>query len=161
MARTELQVLINEPVTIIVGTADAPISVEIKEPMQAELGKYLTLLNVSLKQLLKDNIPLLQAAYAGHDVSQIPMDLSAVAGIFSKLVAAIMGREEQWVSENVTPRQQAAIVQAFLDVLGWDFIKETFRQAMRGWKGQTPKSENDSAPSWSVGASPTSPGHTN
>ena len=161
MARTELQVLINEPVTIIVGTVDAPIRVEIREPMQADLGRYLVVIESSIKQLLRDNLPLLQAAYAGQDTSKIGADLSALAGVFSKLVAAIMGRDEAWVSENVTPRQQAAIVEAFLDVLGWDFIKETFHRAMRGWKGLTPTNASESVPSWSVGASPTSPGPTN
>jgi hypothetical protein len=161
MSRNELQVLLNEPIVVVIGTAKAPRRVEVKEPTNAELGEYLTIINVSLMELLRANAPLITAVFAGKDTSTINADPAAIADIVTKLVAKIVGESEDFVRNEMSAKQSVAITRAFLDVLGWEFIRESFLQATRAWgRVSTPQSKSDVAPPWPVESSPTSAGRS-
>lgn len=160
MERNELQVFLNEPITVWIGTRQEPIEVQVKEPTNAELGKYLSLVNLGLKRLVSDNIPLINAAVQGKDVSNIPFDASAISGAFTSLTAQIVGKDEEFVLNRMSAAQQVAILKAFGDVMGWEFIKETFSQAMRTVGTLAPKKENGAQPSWLGKSSSTLSGPT-
>ena len=153
--RNAIQVLLNEPVRIVIGTAEAPIEVLVREPSNAELGEYLALMNHTMLKLLKGNAPLIRAAVEGGDVSGVSADLSGLADALELLVAKIVGKDVDYVRNEMTARQNVAVVRAFLDVLGWEFIRENFRQAMRAYQATatTPKS---AGPPWPQELSPKS-----
>lgn len=149
MERTDMQVLLNDPVVITIGTAEAPRVITIREPSNAELGEYLALLNQAIMRLLKDNMPLITAAVKGEDVSGIAMDMAGLSDVTTLLVAKIVGEDAGYVRNQMSARQSAAIIRAFLDVLGWEFIRESFQQATKAWSRATaPKSASVEAPSW-------------
>ena len=156
--RSDIDVLLNKPTIVTIGTAEAPLAIEIREPSNAELGEYLALMNQSITRLLKDNVPLIKAAVDGKDISKVPFDMASVADATTLLVAKIVGRDEDYVQNQMSARQSVAIIRAFLDVLGWEFIRSSFQQAMKAWSQAIPKnSESAEAPSWPVASSSTSP----
>jgi len=159
MARTVLKVLLNEPIVLDIGTEETPYLLEIKEPMQDDLGRMLTVMQLSISKFLKDNAKLIATAWKGGDVSKIDLELAAIADVCVDLVAAVMEKDQAYVRAHVSPRQQAAIVESFLEVLDWKLIRSFFQKAMTNWKAVSiPTNGNVEAPSWSQNASPTSPG---
>lgn len=166
MARTELQVLLNEPVTVVVGTSKKPIKVELREPVGADQDEYLALAGLSFQRFFASNSKLVGTAFGGGDVKNIAFDASELSTFFRGLIAKIVTdgstvkADEKWVHQNLSIRQQAALLTQFAEVIGWEFIKETFLQATRKLMGSVQKSGNGEAPSWLSASSPTSPEST-
>lgn len=155
--RTDLEILMNEPVRI---RLSEDWTVEVREPTNAELGEYMVLMNSVVLRFFRENLPLLTAALKNDDVSEIPLDLGALSEALELLVARIVDRDVDVVRNEMTARQSAAVIKAFLDVLGWEFIKETFLQAMRAYQATAAKTGNAAAPAWPSASSPKSPGTT-
>lgn len=154
--RGELQVLLNEPIVILIGTQENPKRVEIREPSNAEFGEYIVLINAALYRMFKDNMPLILAAFNGDKkgVANASLNLAFLEDLMSPLVAKLVGENVDYVTNKMTARQTTAVLHAFLDVVGWEFIRESFRQAATTWKGTSaPTNESDEVPSWLTGSS--------
>jgi hypothetical protein len=154
--RTELEVLLNEPVRLKLGTAEHPFTVEIREPTNAELGEYMLLMNGVLTRFVLDNGPFLRAALAGDTVSERELNFGALETALTVLVAKVCGLEPEYVRETMSARQSAAVLKAFLDVLGWEFLKETFLSAMRAYQKADAKQQQSAGPAWPSESSPNS-----
>lgn len=149
--RTDLQILVNEPVRI---KLREDWTVEIHEPTNSELGEYLALMNNVVARFLRENAPLIKTAIEGGDVNAVPFEFGAITDALDLLVARIVDRDVDIVRNELTARQSAGIVRAFLDVLGWEFLRETFLQAMRAYQAAGAKTESAAVPKWPSESSP-------
>jgi len=149
--RGDVVALINEPIRVVIGTHANPRIVLVTEPPNAEFGEYAALLNAALSHLVKANMPLIQAAMRGESVDKLSLDLAPLDSALDILIAKIVGEDVAFVRNEMTKKQSVAIVHAFLDALGWDFIKENFRLAATAWKRAAQKASkngSDVEPPW-------------
>jgi hypothetical protein len=167
MARTEKQVLLNEPITITlapVGARKKPIKVVMTAPCQDAEAEYFALISVTMNDFAKGNLPFIVGALQGKSVEKIPFNAPDLLGMFRSVIAKIIadgtsieGVNPAWVGKNTNTAQQAQLLQAFGELIGWKVLKATFWMAIKGWQTLTPKSESDAGPSWSRNASSKSP----
>jgi len=146
--RDDLRILVNEPVKITIGTADEPLTIEIREPTNAEIGDALTRLNAMLRELVVRNMTFIQGLLAGKDPKELPLDISNGMEAIYTMVAFIIGKDEAFVRQTMTPRQTAAVWKAWLDMLGWDVIWATFLAAVRAFKAGDETATETPTPPW-------------
>lgn len=160
--RGDVIALINEPIRVVIGTQANPRVVNVCEPTNAEFGEYASLINLALAKLVQSNTPLIRAGLKGEPTDKLSLDLAPLDGIIETLVAKIVGEDEDFVRHEMTKKQTVAIVHAFLDALGWDFIKENFQMAATAWARAAKaasKNGNDVEPPWPQKQSPPSAEH--
>lgn len=156
MPRTELDVLLNEPIVITIGTAEEPKRIEIREPSNAELGEYLSLIDGALKRMLRDNMPIIKAAVTGGDYTKLQYNPAWMVDATFPVVAKIVGESQEYVETKMSARQSVAVINAFIDVIGWEFLKERFLSAAKAWSQTATQSNgNAEAPPWPVASSST------
>lgn len=160
-ARTDFDTLVNAPVSLTVGGVsgkETQKDVEIREPSNAQLGRHLALYQGAISELVLHNLPILEAAYRDPE----SFDASAAlhfAGLFEvsrNVIADLVGEDRDFVDNEMTARQATAVIDVYLDLIGWDFIRETFSRALQSWKAAAAKVIKKDAPvepvtPWSVG----------
>jgi hypothetical protein len=169
MERNEAQILLNKPIVVPIGMdPDNPIMVTVKAPCSDVEDEYLALIGESLRKFAKTNLPVILGTLQGKNVDDLPFDPAEIVNLFRKPLVRIIadgtGRDDidmAWIGQNTNKAQQAALLRAFGDVIGWEYLKATFSLAITAVvKSMTSQSGSAAGPSWSRESSSTSPNNS-
>jgi len=136
--RTTYQRLINEPMEVWVGgrKKSKPKRVMISEPSMMELGKHLTLFGSGVSEFLRANGPFLDSLLKADKIQLKREDFLKFASLpeaVRTIVADLVGESEDFVDNEMTAKQFTAVIDAYTQLIGWDYIRETFEQALQSW----------------------------
>jgi hypothetical protein len=157
MARTDLQCLLNEPVTINLGTKAKPVKVTLTEPANADFAKMSILFDTLAQKFMKDNGAFFQTAWSkgATAAKKENLDLSSLAAAADPFIAHIIGKPDAFVAK-MPIRQKVFVLEQYGNLIGWGFITDRFKMATRNLLGLIQPKENAAAPSWLQPSSPTS-----
>jgi hypothetical protein len=146
--------LVNAPVELWVGGRQnsKPKKITLREPSLLGLGKHISLISGGLIQAVQKNAGLFDRIAKKAKLSKDEtFDFGDVPEATVLLLCDIVGEDEEYVMNEMTARQATAVISTYLDLVGWDYIVETFTQAWQKWQAAFEKATGmPSAPPWSA-----------
>lgn len=137
-AQSDSEKLINAGITIDVGGAgEDPITkrVTIREPNNRRLGTHISMMREAVSLAIKDNWPFFWAVM--NDPEKLGpedmMQFGVVADSIASVVGDLVGEDAEWVAEQMTGRQTVEVWEAYLGLIGWDYVVSAFTLARRSW----------------------------
>lgn len=132
--RMDTDVLVNAPVTIMVGGASGktgPKEVELRAPAMGPFKRQMKLVNEALYSIIRDNREFIAAVFAGKEVGELNFDLGSCSDSFEALVADLVGEDVEWINEEMEPQQFIMVLKTYMELVGYESIVSTLYQALQ------------------------------
>jgi len=126
--RTDYEVLINQPVTIKLSDKTGEVhTFTISEPSIDEFDKHCGLIVHGFSELYKSNsvaaLTLVKNLAASDDFA---LTIAPYVSVFKVLTADVLGKDAEWIGAMLTKRQQLAVLEAYVSVIGIEAIAGFF-----------------------------------